>query len=290
MVSFLLKLISLIPLPALHRIGDLLGRAAYALGTNYRTKMTANIRQAGLDPERLLPEVKRHSGMQAMEIPWVWKRSNADLMRHVTLDQETVDRVRGAVSKGRPVIFMTPHIGCFEVAPVAYEALTHDFGKRMTVLYREPKMPFLRPFVAASRTREGMDPVPADLSGVRQLVRALRAGGVLGCLPDQVPGHGEGVWVPFFGRLAFTMTLPVRMARQFDAVRIIAWSVRTPGQGWKVCVTEWDDPLTGDLEHDAALMNKALEKAIMQAPEQYAWSYNRYKCPAGVKRPKGGKK
>ena len=98
-----------------------------------------------------------------------------------------------------------------------------------------------------------------------------------------MPSHGEGVWAPFFGKPAYTMTLPVRVARQFDAIRIFAWGVREP-HGWHIHGKEWSEPLTGDLEKDAAAMNRQIEEIVLSAPSQYAWSYKRYKAPRAARK------
>ncbi|MCF0252718.1 MAG: lysophospholipid acyltransferase family protein [Duodenibacillus sp.] len=282
LIDALMKLGGMMPLRAVHAAGAWLGCVAYALGPRYRRRMRENMRIAGVD-ESLLPEIKRHAGMQALEPFWVWTHSNAEVDALCEVDGATVKMIRDALEAGRNIVFMTPHVGCYEVTPVvAYERALKAAGKQMSVLYRAPRKAFLQPLVAIARLRPGMDPQPADLRGVRNILKALRSGGILGCLPDQVPGRGEGAWAPFFGRDAFTMTFPLKCARQFDAVRFIAISRRVPGKGWKVSITAWDDPLTGDLAADAALMNKALERVIMQAPEQYIWNYNRYKRPRGV--------
>ena len=106
-----------------------------------------------------------------------------------------------------------------------------------------------------------------------------------GVLPDQVPSKGEGVWVNFFGRPAYTMTLPLRLAHQFDAVKIVAWGRRISSRGWEIDARLWDEPLTGNMKDDAVTMNQHLERVICLLPEQYLWAYNRYKCPAGVNPP-----
>lgn len=288
----LLKLVSLLPLSVLHRLGAFLGVCAFWFGPTYRRKLRTNLRHAGLDAERMMPAAARHAGMQAVEMAWVWKRSNADVMAHIGEDEEAVKIVAQAAAEGKSLIFMTPHVGCYEVSPIwVYEKCLKPLGKAFTILYREPKQKFIRKTVANGRLREGMDPAPADLAGVRKIIRAMRAGGALGCLPDQVPGRGEGVWATFFGQPAFTMTFPVKMARQFDAALFIVWTVRHPGKGWEVHLRRWELPATSAGE-DAMMtgveaMNRQIEAAIGEAPEQYIWNYNRYKCPKGVKKPKG---
>jgi KDO2-lipid IV(A) lauroyltransferase len=183
-------------------------------------------------------------------------------------------------------MIITPHVGCFEIIPIwAYEACLKHYGKSMVVLYRKPKMKFLQEFVAKSREREGIVSAPADLSGVRRIIRMMREGHMLGTLPDQVPGRGEGVWAPFFGRLAYTMVFPLKVSKQLDAARFMVWTERIPGKGWKVFIREWTGELTGEPCRNAAAMNRVLEQLIMKVPEQYIWNYNRYKSPRGAHEP-----
>ena len=189
---------------------------------------------------------------------------------------------------GRPIVFMTPHVGCFEVLPVWLAGtLYQGTGRRITILYRPPRKKILRAVVGDARQAPGIEAVPTTLIGVKRIIRSLREGNTFGALPDQVPSKGEGVWASFFGRPAYTMTLPVKVAHQFDAIRIFAWGVRGD-DGWKVEAEEWTDPLTGDIHEDALAMNRMIERIIRRMPEQYAWSYNRYKRPRGAPTPEEG--
>jgi KDO2-lipid IV(A) lauroyltransferase len=81
-------------------------------------------------------------------------------------------------------------------------------------MYSPPKMKALEGLMLAGRSRATMKSVPADLRGVRALLKALKRGEAIGLLPDQVPGVGEGEWVEFFGRPAYTMVLVSRLAEQ----------------------------------------------------------------------------
>ena len=125
--------------------------------------------------------------------------------------------------------------------------------------------------------------LPADVGGVRRLIKALRAREAVGMLPDQVPGSGEGAWLPFFGRPAYTMTLAPRLA-QMDGVEVILFFGRRLGwgRGFEVEIARLPEPFTGDKSADGVTLNQAVEMLIRQAPAQYLWSYNRYKTPAGV--------
>jgi KDO2-lipid IV(A) lauroyltransferase len=112
------------------------------------------------------------------------------------------------------------------------------------------------------------------------MIKALKQGQSLGLLPDQVPPLGMGLWAPFFGRDAYTMTLAVRMVQQTGATVLIAWGERLPrGQGYRVHVQPLPVAVGEDTEVAVAGINAALEGLILQCPQQYLWAYERYKNP-----------
>ena len=120
----------------------------------------------------------------------------------------------------------------------------------------------------------------ADISGVRVLFKALKRGEAIGLLPDQVPSYGEGEWVDFFARPAYTMTLSGRLAESSGATVLLSFAERLPrGQGYILRF----EPLVLDFSKPVPLqINAALERVIAISPAQYLWSYNRYKIPGGV--------
>jgi KDO2-lipid IV(A) lauroyltransferase len=122
--------------------------------------------------------------------------------------------------------------------------------------------------------------VPTTLAGVKQLMRALGRSEAVGLLPDQVPAQGQGVWAPFFGRPAYTMTLAARLMRCGEPTVLLAWGERLPwGRGYVVHLSPFDVAAGGDTEAVCAAINRAMESVIRRCPEQYLWAYNRYKPP-----------
>ena len=102
----------------------------------------------------------------------------------------------------------------------------------------------------------------------------------MGLLPDQVPPRGMGVWVPFFGLPAYTMTLAGRLVQQTGAVPLLIWGERLPGgRGYFVRVRRWEGPLDADPEAAAAQINTQMERLVRECPRQYLWGYARYKQP-----------
>lgn len=131
-----------------------------------------------------------------------------------------------------------------------------------------------------ARNMSGLKAVPATLQGVREFVRALRRGEAIGMLPDQVPSSGDGVWSPFFGKPAYTMTLAAKLALQTGVTVIMMAGERLPkGQGWRIHYVPLATPLPTDITELATAINRAMEDLIRRFPTQYLWGYNRYKIP-----------
>ena len=153
-------------------------------------------------------------------------------------------------------------------------------------MYRPPRKAILAPVIESARSTSGLNAVPATLQGVREFVRALKRGEAVGMLPDQVPAQGDGVWVPFFGRHAFTMTLAGKLAAQTGVAVIMTAGERLPrGKGWRIHYIRLPEPLPADPAAQALLINQTMETLIRRFPTQYLWSYKRYKQPAGAPPP-----
>jgi Kdo2-lipid IVA lauroyltransferase/acyltransferase len=174
-------------------------------------------------------------------------------------------------------VFLTPHLGCFEATAQGYAA---RYG-RITVLYRPARKPWLRELVDTARERANLATAPTTMAGIKQMLKALKAGEAIGLLPDQVPPKGLGVWAPFFGREAYTMTLSTRLAQQAGATVLLAWGERLSwGRGFRIHLRGWPGELPSQPEVAAAQVNAQMERLIRECPQQYLWGYARYKQPA----------
>jgi Kdo2-lipid IVA lauroyltransferase/acyltransferase len=272
-MAFLFRLLARWPLSLLHAIGAALGWLAYALSPTYRSRFRANTRVAGFTAEQTRGAVA-HAGRMVLELPRLW------LGKSVPIEWDGVDLIDAAHEAKRGIIFLTPHLGCFEVTAQAYALRYAPEGKAMTVLYRPARKSAIQALVSQSRSRPGLAAAPATLSGVKTLVKALRGGQALGILPDQVPPKGLGTWAPFFGQSAYSMTLPARLAQQTGAAILLAWGERLPdGAGYRVHLRPFDTNLSNDPALAAAQINAAMEGLIRECPQQYLWGYARYKAP-----------
>lgn len=261
------------PLSVLQVCGWLLGWIAFLASATYRHRFLENVAQAGVARSAWLPAVAA-SGQLLAELPRLWQG------QAVPLFWDGADHVQAALAAQKGIVFLTPHLGCFEITAQAYAARFGAQGQPMTVLFRPPRKEWLREVVAASRARPGLATAPTTLGGVKQLIKALKAGQCVGLLPDQVPPQGLGVWAPFFGQPAYTMTLSARLALQTGATVLLAWGERLSwGRGFVIHVSPMQQTLSADLTEAAAQINGAMETLILQKPQQYLWGYARYKAP-----------
>jgi KDO2-lipid IV(A) lauroyltransferase len=261
----------------LHALGSALGWLVYLVSPSYRRRLNANLEQAGYGAYR--KQAVAEAGKAIIELAFVWCARPERVARHATV--ENWDHVQATLDAGRGIVFLTPHLGCFEMT--AQQIALHT---ALTVMYRPPRKSALKPLVEGARARHNLHLAPANLSGVRILAKTLKSGQPIGLLPDQVPQEGEGVWAPFFGRNAYTMTLPAKLAQLGKAEIILVYAERRAhGQGYVVRFVPFDGDLSGSPAEQAAAINRAMEQLVARCPAQYFWSYNRYKQPQGVAAP-----
>jgi KDO2-lipid IV(A) lauroyltransferase len=277
MLVRLFRLLARFPLPVLHALGTALGWMVYLASPSHRRRLRGNLEQAGYG--RHLRAAIAESGKALVELPFVWCADQARVTRHVTM--ENWELVQRQLDSGKGIVFLTPHLGCFELT-----AQQVSLRVELTVMYRPPRKSALKPLMEGARARQHMHLAPANLSGVRMLVKALKGGQPVGVLPDQVPQQGEGLWAPFFGRDAYTMTLPAKLAQLGRADILLVYAERLPrGRGYAIRFVPFEGSLSGTPAEQAASINAAMEQLIARCPAQYFWSYNRYKRPQGVAAP-----
>lgn len=280
----LFRLLARLPLPFMQRLGALLGWVVWLSSPSYRRRFEEQAQAAGFTPAQYRPAITAIGTMVA-ELPWLWHRPQTQGVLHL-IQWDGDEHFEAALDEGKGVIFLAPHIGCWEIIA---QSLAERYGPTrgpLVALYRPARKAWLAPLIASSRDRPGLKTVPTSMSGVRSLIRVLRGGGYTGILPDQVPPLGQGVWAPFFGRPAYTMTLLSRLAQQSGARVLLAWCERLPpGQGYvihfePVEAAELRDS-SASPEAAATAINAAVESMIRRCPGQYLWSYARYKQPTG---------
>ena len=277
-ITGLLRLTSLLPLPLTHAIGILIGSLLWWIPNDLRRIASRNLvltfpEMPVADRECLLRRNLWETGKLLLELGplWLWRGERVlALVRGAVADEEaltdTVRRRRGA-------ILLTPHLGAWEMAGLYYSS-RHP----LTILYRPSRLG-LDELSVRGRGRLGGKVVATDARGVRSLLTALRDGEILGILPDQDPGDEGGVFAPFFGISASTMTLVSRLTRNTGAPVFLTWAERLPrGRGFALHLRALPEvTAAGSLEESAAALNRGVEAAVRSLPAQYLWAYKRFK-------------
>lgn len=284
-MTLLFRLLAALPLRANHALGAFAGLLAYLVSPRYRHRILDNLGHSGLyGPWGAVKRAARANAIEigkgATELAWALFRSQ-DAVACVRAKHgwEPVERLRAA---GRPILFVTPHLGSYDVAG-------RWLWTQLPILamYRPHKLHWVDQLLRHGRNQgaapDGTNVAPATMAGVRMLLKHLRRGGCSVVLPDQVPGMGEGEWAEFFGRPAYTMTLVARLQEASGAAIVFCYAQRLPhGEGFAMHFRALESPLPTDRREAARIVNAQVEALVRERPEQYLWGYNRYKRPAGA--------
>jgi len=265
------KFFGILSLPSLHRLGATFGWLIYWCTPKSANIIKNNIQISGLAKnaahlKQILNANIAESGKAVFETIGIWQKKEPDILGLVR-QVHGWETVKDALQLGKGIIFLTPHLGCFEITSIYYGS-KHP----ITVLYRPPKLRLLHNFILQGRIRKGVTLAEANAGGVRKLMQALKRNEAIGILPDQIPAAGEGEWADFFGKPAYTMTLASKLAEKTDATVIMAFGERlADGAGFDIHITRLESIST------PTLLNQAIEQQIAAKPSQYLWRYDRYK-------------
>lgn len=279
----LLSGLGLLPRRAAVAAGRGMGRAAYALAAGLRRTGLRNLELAfpELSPaerELILRGSFLSLGRQLGEVSQFPRATPGRLREVVEYDEEDVKLLDVARERGRGVIFLTGHLGAWEVLSFAHSA----FYNPLSFLVRPIDNPLVEEMVEDLRTRFGNEPIDKK-SAARRAMKLLRDGGTLGVLADLNSQEREGIFVPFFGHLACTTAGVATLALRTDATVI-------------PCFAPWDEergkfvfrggPVielvrTGDQERDihinTARFTAAIEAYVRRFPDQWLWIHKRWK-------------
>ena len=273
-----LQLLARIPLPLLHLLAWPLGLLLILVPNKQRHCARINVhlclpqfafwRRQWIWTRSLIETVKT-----LLESPRLWL-GDAERVLALVREVEGLEAVERAVAEGRGVILIAPHLGNWEMA-----GLFLSFHFSMLMMYRPQKNVQLDEIIRRGRGRFGGELVPSTRKGLSLLLKGLREGRIIGVLPDQNPGAGTGVYVPFFGILANTPIFASRLASRTGAAAFIVTAERLRfGRGYHLRMLPASDCLHApDVETGAACMNRDMENIILHRPEQYWWGYNRFR-------------
>lgn len=277
LIKSILHLCAYLPLPIIHGIGACIGWGLILIPN--RSRQTSEINIALCLPElstreqrTLLRKSLRETGKTIIETSALWLRPGENALRLIKRVDGS-ELVEQAIAKGSGAILATPHLGAWEAA-----GLYGSAQFKITCLYRPLKMQELETLVQTARNRLGGHYVPATAKGIRVIYKALDQGGVVAMLPDQEPQAGTGVFAPFFSIPAYSMVFLARLAARTDTPIIFAWCERLSwGRGYHLHFRAMPASNHPDLHTAVTAINQAAENCVRECPEQYQWSYRRFK-------------
>jgi len=274
----LIKAFALLPLPLVRALGWLIGGLLSLFPNRERRNAEVNLKlvfpsMAADERAALLRRVMRENTCTMLEMPAAWCRPAAYWMRHIEIaDGGALMREKLALGKG--VLVAAPHQGNWEVGVHALASLAPA-----TILYRPPRQAGLEALIVEGRSRQGATLVPIGASAIRAMYGALKRGEMVTILPDQQPkpGRGAGVFAPFFGHPALTMTFFSRLASRSGAPVLLTWAERLPGGRYRLHFREASGAVSDEDEVVAATaLNAGVEQVVRTRPEQYLWTYRRF--------------
>ncbi|MFN2381787.1 MAG: lysophospholipid acyltransferase family protein [Guyparkeria sp.] len=281
LARLLLRLLSGLSLAGAQRLGRVLGRLFWMINGKMRRTVEDNLARClpELDPDERARLARRgliETGMGLIETGTTWRWPRERIEATVT-SMPGFEQIERALEAGNGAILLAPHIGNWELG-----GLMTGIRTPTTVMYRPPREPAMEDLLVELRSGLGSDMAPANLSGVRKALRALKRGELVAILPDQAPRHGEGVTAPFFGQPALTMTLIRTLIQRTDAAAFTGWAERLPdARGFTIHYA----PVTQPIDHEdpieaAAALNREVERVVRENPAQYQWTYSRFRRKA----------
>ena len=273
LLKLLIFLVSLIPLFFIQLIGVLIGHLFNFLNLRSRDILVDNLTKSNIysnksDLKRAINTNIGETGKTILEAFAIWTSKEKRILGWIK-EVKGLDAIEKAQKNKKGIIFLTPHLGCYEITSIYY-------GSKfpLSVLYRPPRQKWLINLIKKGRQKGFQTLAPTDKSGVKKILNALKKNEAIGILPDQAANKGEGEWVDFFGRPAYTMVLVSKLVKKTGANVIMTFGERLGnGKGFKIHF-ETIDP---DAVSTPSKLNKLLEREIRKAPTQYLWNYDKHK-------------
>lgn len=288
-VRLLIKFIQLLPFDVLMGLAKCIGDLGWWLDPIHRRVILKNLEIAlgdsrGNRMEDALIRLGRESFVRFVEntfaAAWIAGRADYEIrkMIEVTGVQE---HLLPAKTQNRGVIHVMFHLGNWEALARIVAQIP---GIQFSTIYQPLKNPYLNRMIAHWRKRSGVELINRH-HGFVDVIRRLRRGEAVGMLVDQHAGD-HGMWLPFFGRLASTTTLPAILARRTGATIIPIFCLSnfkgqgTPSTRWRF---EFGPPIHSTKRSDGEIMmdiHRRLEEVIRRDPANWFWVHHRWKTPS----------
>lgn len=283
LTKVLLRSFSGFSLKTYHRFGAAFGWLTSVTSNRNQFVSATNIALCfpEMKPEQQQQLIKKsliETGKTAAELIPMWQWDKEKLFNSIK-SVKGEELIQQAVANNQGVILAIPHLGNWEMLGL-YAADKYP----TTSMYQKPKISQLDSIIKNGRQRFGAKLVPADNQGVRAMLKALKNNELVCILPDQEPGEGNGVFAPFFGIQAYSMSLISRFAKKTGAIVLMSYCKRLAnGEGYEIIFSPLDKINQGSMQESVAYLNEEIEKSIRDLPEQYQWSYKRFRRQPEIK-------
>jgi heptosyltransferase-2 len=272
-------LLTAFPLGALFAFGRAAGFCAWVILPKYRRLALRNATIAFGDeksPSELRRLVRRHFQQLGANILCSVKIAVMpfdEIERCIKI--ENLDVVHRHLRAGRPVVVILSHLGNWELCA---QIMPKFIGYvRNGTIYQRLGNRLIDEHVRKLRARSGVEMFDRK-EGFQKAIQLLREGGVIGILSDQHAGD-QGLWVPFFGKLASTTSLPALLAKRTDAA-LVGMAFYTDGTArWRLIFEPALETKDESVESITAKANDLIADQIRRAPEDWFWVHNRWKAP-----------
>jgi len=183
-----------------------------------------------------------------------------------------------ALANKKGVIVVVPHFGCWELLNAWLNLYTEPM-----IMYKPNKNKGINRYLLEAREKFNATLVPTDETGIRAIFKHLKQGGLTVILPDHLPKPSGGIYSNFFGQNTLSMTLVSKLAAKTQCNVIGLSCIRQPNLRYfdVHCQTLAEEILSKDLQCSVDSLNIAMQDIINQAPEQYIWSYKRFRVCFG---------
>ena len=277
-IYLLLKFIAIFPLSFLQRIARWAAYLLFHTNSSIKRITTINLRLAypELNEQALKKRIRLSIQSQCMtyiEFVKCWgmpPQYSLDLLKNI----HGADLLEKALTNQKGVIVVIPHFGCWELLNAWLNVYTQPM-----IMYKPDKIKGVNRYILDARQNFNATLVPTDETGIRQIFKHLKQGGLTVVLPDHLPKASGGIYSHFFQQNTLSATLVSKMAAKTQCNVIGLSCIRNPElSSFDVhCIELPQAILSKDVQQSVDCLNLAMQEMIQLAPEQYIWSYKRFR-------------
>ena len=272
----IIKSLEAIPYKGLFYIGKVLALLLNTLPNKHKRISKANLElvfphKTSLQINSILRDSLFHSIMNILEAGLVWGKQGYK-KKPGFINIKNFSEIETALSSDKGVLLFTPHIGNIEI-------IINFLGQHTdcTIPYTQPKNKDLDNIITNSRNKSGVKMVDINVSGIKDMLSALKNKKLVAVASDQVPKKGAGIISKFFDSEIYSMSLLPKLQQRTGCVAHLMYCERKEnGKGFVIHFDGKID-LSSNIQDGVDKMNNEFEKCIMKLPGQYSWEYKKFK-------------